>query len=265
MIDDITLYITKHLLLVILVLTRLSTLLMTLPAVGTGVPKRIRAMLAVLLTFLIVPTVIAIDPGYSPQATNNIDLAIMLAREGLIGLLIGSVVQILITGVQLAGEIMTGTGGMQLGDAIDPTTRSTMPTLAQLIGLLVVAIMIGIGGHRLLIGSLIDSFRSMPPGRVELHESMLSLVMSQMTTSLGAGVRVAAPVVAALLLCNLITGLISRTLPQINVLAIGLSINAVALLAVAALSIGSAGYVFQEEFAGTIARLQQLWVELASQ
>ena len=38
--------------------------------------------------------------------------------------------------------------------------------------------------------------------------------------------RVAAPVIAALLLSNLVTGLISRTLPQINVLAIGLSINA---------------------------------------
>ncbi|MGV3484155.1 MAG: flagellar biosynthetic protein FliR [Planctomycetaceae bacterium] len=263
MIDEITLYITKHLLLVILVMTRLSTLLMTLPAIGTGVPKRVRAMLAVLLTFLIAPTVVAMDPEYSPLATSNVDLAILLAREGLIGLLIGSVVQILVTGVQTAGELMTGTGGMQLGDAIDPTTRASMPTLAQLIGLLVIAIMIGIGGHRLLIGSLIDSFDAMPPGRVELHESMLSLVVSQMTTSLGAGIRVGAPVVAALLLCNLITGLISRTLPQINVLAIGLSINALALLAVAALSIGSAGYVFQDEFAGTIARFEQLWTEMA--
>ena len=32
-------------------------------------------------------------------------------------------------------------------------------------------------------------------------------------------------VIAALLLSNLVTGLISRTLPQINVLAIGLSIK----------------------------------------
>jgi flagellar biosynthetic protein FliR len=258
-IDDVTLYITKHLLLVILVMTRLSTLLMTLPALGTGVPKRIRAMLAVLLTFLIAPTVIAIDPQHVPKAANNIDLAIMLAREGIIGLLIGSVVQMLVTGVQTAGEIMTGTGGMQLGDAIDPTTRSAMPTLAQLIGLLVVAVMIAIGGHRLLLSSLIDSFHALPPGQVELDDSMMSLVITQMSASLSAGIRVSAPVVATLLLCNLITGLISRTLPQINVLAIGLSINAVAILAVAALSIGSAGYVFQDEFSITLEQLSQLW------
>jgi flagellar biosynthetic protein FliR len=61
----------------------------------------------------------------------------------------------------------------------------------------------------------------------------------------------------------LITGLISRTLPQINVLAIGLSINSLALLAVAAFTIGSAGYVFQDEFLGTIEQLSELWVEIA--
>lgn len=262
MIDEVTDYVTKHLLLVMLVMTRLSTLLMTLPAIGAGVPKRIRALLAAILTFLIAPTVIAIDPNYSPQAVSNIDLAIMLAQEGMIGLLIGSVVQILVTGVQTAGELMTGTGGMQLGDAIDPTTEATMPTLAQLIGLLVVAVMIAGGGHRMLMTSLIDSFEAMPPGRVVLHDSMMSMVMAQLGASLGAGVRVAAPVVAAMLLCNIITGLISRTLPQINVLAIGLSINAVALLAVAALSIGSAGYVFQDEFSETLSRLTAMWSQL---
>jgi len=102
----------------------------------------------------------------------------------------------------------------------------------------------------------------MPPGRVAIHDSMMSLVMTQMGASLGAGIRVAAPVVVAMLLCNIITGLISRTLPQINVLAIGLSINAVALLAVAALSIGSAGYVFQDEFSETLNRLTEMWSQL---
>jgi flagellar biosynthesis protein FliR len=262
LIDEVTEYFTKHILLVILVMTRMSTLLMSMPAVGVGVPKRVRAMLAVLLTFLIVPTVISMSPGHSPMATNNIDLALMLARESLIGLLIGAVVQILVTGVQLAGEIMTGTGGMQLGDAIDPTTEATMPTLAQMIGILVVAVMIAMGGHRMLMTSLIESFQAMPPGLVAMDDSMMTLVVSQMGTSLATGVRVAAPVVTTLLLCNLITGLISRTLPQINVLAIGLSINAVALLAVAALSIGSAGYVFQDEFANTVGQLSQLWSQL---
>ena len=64
---------------------------------------------------------------------------------------------------------------------------------------------------------------------------------------------------AALLLSNLVTGLVSRTLPQINVLAIGLSINALAMLVVTALTIGSAGLIFQDELTTTIERLTRLW------
>ncbi len=44
-----------------------------------------------------------------------------------------------------------------------------MPSLAHLIGMMVVAVMIMMGGHRMIIGSLLDSFQSMPPGKVVLE------------------------------------------------------------------------------------------------
>ncbi len=261
MIDEITLYFNKHLLLMILVLTRLSMLMMSMPAIGTGVPKRVRAMLALLLTYLITPTVIDFDPNFSPQPANNIDLVILIGREAMVGLFIGAVLQFVITGVQTAGEIMTGTGGMQLGDSIDPMSNSTMPSLAQLIGMMVVAVMILIGGHRMIIGSLLESFQSMPPGRVLFGESMMSTIVSQFGASLATGIRVSAPVVVTMLLCNLITGYISRTLPQLSLMSIGLSVNALALLTVVVFTIGSAGYVFQDEFASSIEQLSRFWEE----
>ncbi len=88
---------------------------------------------------------------------------------------------------------------------------------------------------------------------------MLDLIVDQLTAGMMAGIQVAAPVVAALLLTNLITGLISRTMPQINVLAIGLSVNALALLVVTALTIGSVGLIFEDELGRAAQRLTQLW------
>jgi flagellar biosynthetic protein FliR len=76
---------------------------------------------------------------------------------------------------------------------------------------------------------------------------------------MSAGLRVAAPVIAALLLSNLVTGLISRTLPQINVLAIGLSINALAMLIVFSITVGSVGLIFHDELALAAERLTALW------
>lgn len=258
--DTLAQWLVEHLVLGVLVMTRLSTLLMAMPAVGVGVPKRVRAFLALMLTILVLPSVASGTAAANlPQIQNLIDLTIAIAREGLLGLFIGATIQLIITGLQLGGEAITSTGGMQLGDAIDPTTSSNMPSVARLVGLLVTAVMLAVGGHRILLGVLLDSFDALPAGRVTFHESMMDVVIEQLSAGMSAGVRVAAPVVAALLLSNLVTGLISRTLPQINVLAIGLSINALAMLVVLAVTIGSAGLIFREELAAAAERLSALW------
>ncbi len=258
--ESLTAWLMEHLVLGVLVMTRMSTLLMSMPSVGVGVPKRVRAFLAIVLTVLVLPPV-ASDTEVQdlPHVDNLIELAIAIAREGLIGLLIGSTVQLIVTGLQMGGEMITSTGGMQLGDAVDPTTSSSMPSVARLVGLLVTAVMLLVGGHRILLGVLLESFQSVPAGNVEFHDSMMDLVMGQLSAGMASGVRIAAPVIAALLLSNLVTGLISRTLPQINVLAIGLSINALAMLVILSVTIGSVGLVFQHELATVAAKLGRLW------
>jgi len=258
--NDLATWMVDHLVLGVLVLTRLSTLLMAMPSVGVGVPRRVRALLALLLTLLILPPIASVTGVESlPRIDNLVDLMIAIGREALIGMLIGATIQLIVTGMQLGGEAITNTGGMQLGDALDPTTASAMPSVARLVGLLVTVIMLSIGGHRILLGVLIDSFDPLPAGNVVFHDSMMTLVVDQLSAGMEAGVRIAAPVLAALLLSNLVTGLISRTLPQINVLAIGLSINALAMLMVLALTIGSAGLIFRHELAVAVDRFNSLW------
>lgn len=258
--ESLAQWMVDHLVLGVLVLTRLSTLLMAMPAIGVGVPRRVRGFLAILLTILVLPSVVELTATENlPRMDHLVDLGIAVAREAMIGLLIGATIQLLITGLQMGGEAITSTGGMQLGDAIDPTSSASMPSVARLVGMLVTAIMLVVGGHRLMLTLLLDSFSAIPAGHVEFQSSMMTLIIDQLSAGMAAGLRVAAPIIAALLLSNLVTGLISRTLPQINVLAIGLSINALAMLVVLSVTIGSVGLIFQEELAAAAERLTALW------
>ena len=179
--DDLAQWMVDHLVLGVLVLTRLSTLLMAMPAIGVGVPRRVRAFLALLMTALVLPPVAeATSIDSLPQIDNLVDLTIAIGREALIGMLIGATIQLIITGIQLGGEAITSTGGMQLGDAVDPTTASSMPAVARLVGMLVTAIMLLIGGHRIMLGVLLDSFDALPAGHIVFHDSMMTLVIDQL-------------------------------------------------------------------------------------
>ena len=65
--------------------------------------------------------------------------------------------------------------------------------------------------------------------------------------SFALAIRVAAPAVTALLLANLILGLIGRTLPQLNVLALGFGLNSLLAFAALGLGLGVAAWAFQDQ------------------
>ncbi len=251
-------FFANHLVLGLLVLTRIVALLVAISSMMSVMARRMQLLLAGTITFLILPTVAANVDTQIPDYHHIGELCVTLSREALIGLLIGTTVQLIITGIQVGAEVTSSSGAIQAATSTDPNGQS-MPALAKFVGLLIVAVMFASGGHRMVMNVLLESFTRLPPGTVVVNESMLTLVIDQLTTGMAAGLRIAAPVVAALLLCNLVTGLVSRTLPQLNVLAIGLSINALAILVVTTITIGSAGLIFQDELVSAAHQLTQIW------
>ena len=253
--DDLIVFSRLHLLMFFLVLTRLSFVLMAMPAIGGGVPRRIKAFIALSLTVLFLSF---LGSAVVPQIEALPDLAVSMAREAAAGAFIGLIIRLLITGFQLAGELIDSTSGMQLGSGFDPVTEGPAPVMSNVVVMLVTAVFIGLGGHHMIIEALLHSFKTIPPGRMVIDENWVSLMTFELTHGMAAGVRAGAPIVAALLLSNVIAGLLSRTLPQLNILAVGLNINAIVLLTISSLVLGSIGFLFEAELAQTVNRLVQL-------
>lgn len=255
-IDELTDLISSPLILFLLVLTRLGVMMLAMPGVGEGVPMKIRAIIAIALSLLIVPLV---QLPTDLQVNNLLEMVFALVREAAIGLLIGSVVRLLVTGLQMAGELASNGGGLQLGESIDPEMRASVSTISRLVGMLIGAVLITMGGHRMMLDALLDSFSAMPPGDVRFDIGMLELLVFELGAGISAGIRAGAPIMVALLLSNLVTGLISRTLPQLNILAVGLPINAITMMVVAAFTLGGTAWVFKAEMLDAFARLKDLW------
>jgi len=198
-----------------LVLTRVSGLTMTAPIYGTkDVPLRVRALLAVALAVLLTPSAHAPDQ---------------------------------LPGVQLAGQLIGRMGGLMLADVFDPTTETSVPMFSRLLFLVTLAVFVCIGGHRMVMAGLLDTFQTIPPGSGVVPLTVADAFVTLGAQSFALGVRAAVPVVTALLLSTLVLGLISRTLPQLNILMVGFGLNAMLTFAVFSLTIGAAAWVFQDQ------------------
>jgi flagellar biosynthesis protein FliR len=234
----------------VLILTRVGSLLMTLPVLGTAtVPMQVRALLAIALALILTPLFWS-QPIPPPE--NLLILSILIAREAILGLALGLAVLILLSGMQLAGQIISQTAGMSLADVANPTFDTNVPLFSQILEMLALAIFFLVGGHRQVIDALLRSLAWMPPGHGRLPDKLVEALAAITAHSFEIGLRASAPVMVALLLATLIVALISRTLPQLNAVAIGLNFNALIVLGMFALSLGSAAWVFQDELDGVV-------------
>jgi len=236
-----------------LVLSRVSGLVATAPIYGgQEVPVHVRALLAFALAVLIAPTQWGVSIQYPGTILNYL---VFVGGELLVGVSLGLGITILFSGVQLAGEMIGRIGGLMLADVIDPTMGTSVPLFSRFLFLVTMAVFVCIGGHRIVMAGLLDTFQSIPPGSGAPATSIADTFVLLLTQSFQLGIRAGIPVATALLLSTLVMGLISRTLPQLNILMVGFGMNSMLTFGTLALSMGAAVWVFQQQLEPAIETL----------
>ncbi len=235
------------LLLFVLVLSRVSGLMALAPVFGSqDVPLRVRGFLAVFLALVISPL--------KWQATfaaprSLLDLALLLAEEACIGLMLGAGILILFAGIQVAGQVIGQMSGMALADVFNPALDSNLPLFSHLLFYLTLALFVITNGHLQVLAALLDMYEVLPLAGGVLFASfgqIVSTLTHVLSESFVLGIRASAPVMVALLLATLVMGLISRTLPSLNIMAFGFGLSTIVTLVSLSLSLGGVAWVFQD-------------------
>ncbi|MCH2595489.1 MAG: flagellar biosynthetic protein FliR, partial [Pirellulales bacterium] len=85
------------------------------------------------------------------------------------------------------------------------------------------------------------------PGRASLGSTYVEALTTLLSQSFMSGLRAAAPAMTALLLATLVLGLVGRTMPQINILAVGFGLNALLTLGCLFTSLGAVAWAFPQQ------------------
>ncbi len=238
-------------------LTRIGPLLAMMPPLkGSSVPMQVRAYMAIGIAASITP--LALEHS-TPLPSALLVVMIALAKEVLFGVMLGGVVLLLINGLQLGAQVISSLASMDIAEVADPTSRESSSVIAQVFTWMALAIFLLIGGHRALIRCCVDTFEVYPAGGVMAEEYWLLHANDLLHHAAEIGLRVAAPAGVALILANLTTALIGRTLPQLNIMAIGFNINVLVMLWALMASVGVVGLIYQNELVGWIDRTHSIF------
>jgi flagellar biosynthetic protein FliR len=236
---------TSRVLVFSLVLTRVSGLVVTAPVFGEGsMPVRVRALLAFSLALLIMPSQWCLDVTEPP---NLVMYAIYIGAELIIGMSLGVGLRIFFSGAYLAGGLVGRIGGLMVADIFDPSTGMNIPIFSRFLYMLTLSVYLIIGGHRVLMAGLLDTFVTIPPGAVAIPTTIGKAFLSILSMSFQLGVRAAGPATVALLLATLVMGLMGRAVPQLNIMSLGFGLNTMILCVMMTMTLGAAIYCFQHQ------------------
>ncbi len=212
---------------------RVSGLLVFAPFFGSNaIAPRIKVGMVVLLTAVLYPVC---APRVAPQTSSGV--ASVVLSESLIGLLLGLAVQFVFEATQFAGQVMGMQVGFGLVNIIDPNTQVDTPVLAVFSQTIAMLIFLQLGVHRWIVRALASSFNYLPPGAAFASGAVVQELLRAAGGILLAGVQIAAPVLVATLLIDLVLGFLGKASPQLPVLFLGLSAKSMAGLLILAISL----------------------------
>jgi flagellar biosynthetic protein FliR len=211
-----------------LAFTRIMAILIHLPMLGgQSIPNQVRIGLGLVLALILVPwQPLAPDA----EALGFIVYSIAVAKEIIIGTLVGFAIDLVFGMIQIAGATMGLGSGFESGRIFNPALGDAGSAFDQLFLILLMLFFIVFDGHHIVLIAIQKTFQVLPLNG-PLPFNGLDVVISTTGQLIAAGVHLALPVMTALIMTDLTLGLLARVAPQVQVYFLGLPVKVtVALL-----------------------------------
>jgi len=245
----------------LLVLFRITGMFERLPVLGGGVtPRLTRVWYAFLVSCVVFPVVVSNQTLPLMPQHIGVFLVAAAAEFGL-GLMMGFIVTMMLTGFQLGGRLVDDQMGFSLANVVDPMSNEMVSITSQLVFFAGTVLFIVMGGLNQVLTILAQSFNIVPLIGLNLSDNLIYyLLVDVFPQSLLLGVLFAAPAITVVFLSTVALGLVGKIMPEMNVFSFSFGIRAITGLIMLALSMR---YLFDLVSPAIRAISHQLGVALA--
>ena len=213
---------------------RILSLVSSAPVLGNpSVPASVKIGLSFIIAVILAP-VLGPMPVVEPGSAIGL---LILAQQIVIGVAMGFAIRIVFTAVEMTGQIVGMQMGLGFATFFDPQNAAQTPVVGQFFGLIATLMFLVLNGHLLVIEVLAQSFQTLPVAAPPYSVVGWRALVGWGSEVFLAGLLLAMPVMAALLITNLALGIMTRAAPQLNVFSVGFPITLAAGFAVLAVAL----------------------------
>lgn len=233
---------TQELLVLALVLARTMPMIIQTPFLGGKLaPMEIKIGLGLLFTAVLWP--IARVSITAPLPTTAVPFLLLMAKELFIGLAIGFVNSLVFALMEMAGRLVDTSRGAALAEVLEPHSGLRATPFGDLYYQLFLVMFVALGAHGIFFEAFFFSFAAIPlnvglPPPAELA-SFADLTMRLTGDILLAAVLLAAPVLAVMLVTDIVFGILNRIAPQLHAYFMAMPVKAMVGIALVVAVMGA--------------------------
>jgi len=211
-------YDASQLLVFLLVLIRVGGVLMTAPIFGSSnIPSQIK--IVVILVFSLILNPFLPSTSVLPEQIHH--FLMLVFSELLIGVTLGLIGKILFAAVEFAGAMTGFQMGLSIANVFDPASMQQVSLLSKLETLIASLVFLSLDGPALVVQAMVRSYQLIPVGQASMGDDLASMMIQLSSGIFSIGFQLGAPLIIALLITNVILGLLSRSVPQIQIFVVG--------------------------------------------
>jgi flagellar biosynthetic protein FliR len=186
------------------------------------IPVLSKTGLALITTIVLFPVVGHKVVGF-PES--SLGLFALVTAEFVIGMTLGLLIQIFFEGVRMMGQLVGFQTGFAITNILDPQSGVQISILSNTSYLVAMVLFLVFNGHHVLIGALKESFEIINFGSLSLDEQAFNKIIPVFGDMFLIAIKIGAPAIAALLFTKVVFGLITRLMPQMNIMIVAFPVQ----------------------------------------
>ena len=239
---------------------RVSGVMLFAPFFGNAaIPPRVKAVLVIVITTVLYP-VYSAKVGIVTLAQWPIEVG----RELMIGVAIGLVSNFIFEAAQIAGAMLGVQMGYSLVNILDPQTQVDTPVVAIFHQLVAFLLFLQMDVHHWILRAIANSFEYLSPGTIALGRGFTSEILHGVSSVLQTGLEIAAPVLAATLVADVLLGFLGKASPQMPLMLLGPAMKSLLGLGILVAALRYWPQLFDRYFASSMAFTERI-LHLAAQ
>jgi flagellar biosynthesis protein FliR/FlhB len=186
-----------------------------------GFPNIAKVAFTLVISYILIPGI----NFAGINITSNYALIALGINEIATGLTLGFLTNLVFFSIRMAGQLIDIQIGFSMISTFDPSTSSNSTFLERVLYWCSLILFFTIDGHHMLIRSLVESFNSLSLGKFILDGERIDLIINAFIQFFILGVKIAIPLVLVILITDITLGLLGRTVPNLNLMIIGMPVK----------------------------------------